>query len=86
LLSSKWEPTNRKLEGKALGFPASVEEWTGFTLHEALGRRIKEIHMVVVTILNAQDNRPNVLFISIDDLRPELGCYESRHNKRNPRA
>ena len=31
------------------------------------------------TILNAQDNRPNVLFISIDDLRPELGCYESRH-------
>ena len=30
-------------------------------------------------ILNAQDNRPNVLFISIDDLRPELGCYESRH-------
>mgnify|MGYP006420571141 FL=1 len=39
-----------------------------------------------VTILNAQDNRPNVLFISIDDLRPELGCYESRHNKRNPRA
>ena len=31
------------------------------------------------TILNAQDNRPNVLFISIDDLRPELGCYENRH-------
>ena len=30
-------------------------------------------------ILRAQDNRPNVLFISIDDLRPELGCYESRH-------
>ena len=23
--------------------------------------------------------QPNVLFISIDDLRPELGCYESRH-------
>jgi len=31
------------------------------------------------TILNAQDNRPNVIFIAIDDLRPELGCYESRH-------
>jgi|GEM_PF-5013227 len=31
------------------------------------------------TILCAQDNRPNVIFISIDDLRPELGCYENRH-------
>ena len=31
------------------------------------------------TILNAQDNRPNILFISIDDLRPELGCYGSTH-------
>ena len=31
------------------------------------------------TILHAQDNRPNVLFISIDDLRPELGCYGSTH-------
>lgn len=26
-------------------------------------------------ILTAEDSRPNVLFIAIDDLRPELGCY-----------
>ena len=25
----------------------------------------------------AAQERPNVLFISIDDLRPELGCYGS---------
>src|SRR5690606_13845488 len=26
-------------------------------------------------------NSPNILFIAIDDLRPELGCYGSEHIK-----
>lgn len=30
-----------------------------------------------VTVVLSADDRPNVLFIAIDDLRPELGCYGS---------
>lgn len=33
-------------------------------------------------LLNAQNNKkPNVLFIAVDDLRPELGCYGQTHIK-----
>lgn len=27
----------------------------------------------------AEPSRPNVLFIAIDDLRPELACYGKQH-------
>ncbi|MBI1858454.1 MAG: iduronate sulfatase, partial [Candidatus Melainabacteria bacterium] len=27
------------------------------------------------------NNKPNVLFIIVDDLRPELGCYGKTHVK-----
>lgn len=29
----------------------------------------------------AVDQKPNILFIAIDDLRPELGCYGNEHIK-----
>lgn len=37
----------------------------------------------VISPASAEDNldRPNVLFIAIDDLRPELGCYGADHIK-----
>ncbi len=37
--------------------------------------------VLVGTALFAEgsDGRPNVLFIAIDDLRPELGCYGADH-------
>ncbi|NQU53989.1 MAG: sulfatase [Bacteroidetes bacterium] len=31
--------------------------------------------------LTAQNKKPNVLFIAVDDLRPELGCYGQSHIK-----
>ena len=33
--------------------------------------------MISVTMLQAAD-RPNVLFIAVDDMRPELGCYGNK--------
>lgn len=33
-----------------------------------------------VSLVNA-DDRPNILFISVDDLRPELNCYGASHIK-----
>tara|TARA_R110002072_G_scaffold302068_1_gene483674 strand:+ start:4028 stop:5425 length:1398 start_codon:yes stop_codon:yes gene_type:complete len=34
--------------------------------------------LVVVNLIHAAD-RPNVLFIAVDDLRPELACYGKQH-------
>ena len=35
----------------------------------------------ILTASNAHAKRPNVLFIAVDDLRTELGCYGSQHVK-----
>ncbi len=35
----------------------------------------------LVFTLSAQQQKPNVLFIAVDDLRPELGCYGKSHIK-----
>ena len=34
--------------------------------------------IALATVAAAESNRYNVLFIAIDDLRPELGCYGSK--------
>ena len=35
--------------------------------------------LLAVTVGSFAADRPNVLFIAIDDLRPELGCYGAKH-------
>ena len=35
--------------------------------------------ILVSALVQADDLRPNVLFIAVDDLRPELGCYGDSH-------
>ena len=37
------------------------------------------ILLVMSAAALAQNNRPNILFIAVDDLRPELGCYGEAH-------
>lgn len=43
------------------------------------------LNLFILTFLfiavNGQDQKPNVLFIAVDDLRPELGCYGQSHIK-----
>ena len=39
------------------------------------------LSFVLVSLSRAQAERPNVLFIAVDDLRVELGCYGSAHVK-----
>ncbi len=47
---------------------------------------MKKINFLLLLILftgfiSAQNQKPNVLFIAVDDLRPELGCYGQSHIK-----
>ena len=40
--------------------------------------RVVAIFCLLVTCLFANE-RPNILFIAVDDLRPELACYGREH-------
>ncbi len=47
-------------------------------------RRMQMLAVLCWTIIvtsAAQAERPNVLFIAVDDLRVELGCYGDKHVK-----
>lgn len=37
------------------------------------------LSVLLSTSARADERRPNVLFIAVDDLRPELGCYGAEH-------
>lgn len=46
---------------------------------------IRNLFLMLLLVLSssgfAKQSKPNVLFIAIDDLRPELGCYGNDHIK-----
>jgi iduronate 2-sulfatase len=37
--------------------------------------------LLFASIAHSAETKPNVLFIAVDDLRPELGCYGSTQVK-----
>ena len=37
------------------------------------------LSVIAVCLVRCCNSRPNVLFVTIDDLRPELGCYRGEH-------
>ena len=41
---------------------------------------IRMVAMLLWGSVTVAEKSPNVLFISIDDLRPELGCYEPKNS------
>ncbi|MBL9185936.1 MAG: sulfatase [Opitutaceae bacterium] len=43
--------------------------------------KLLALGLLILAALPAADRRPNVLFIAVDDLRPELGAYGARHIK-----
>ena len=45
--------------------------------NERMNRYLTTIFLWVTASLSSAADKPNILFIAIDDLRPELGCYGS---------
>ena len=52
-------------------------------LEIAMHRFLSLLIFVSISLLSnpgqGEEGRPNVLFITVDDLRPELGCFGAKH-------
>jgi iduronate 2-sulfatase len=45
----------------------------------AMNRLLPLLFVSLFAVQNFAAERPNVLFIAVDDLRPELACYGKQH-------
>ncbi|MCA9258159.1 MAG: sulfatase [Planctomycetales bacterium] len=83
---SAWQRHRVEVDGQrivwrcdeALRFSGSVDKtlrggYFGFRLNQGVGTRIDDVR--VTAELEEPGARPNVLFIAVDDLRCDLGCY-----------
>ena len=50
-------------------------------MHRALLTLLAAVSSFVIPHSSLAEGHPNVLFIAVDDLRPDIGCYGVKHAK-----